>query len=84
MLLRYWLYENWKAPRARVHRATCGHCNNGEGKHEGAGDLNGHWIGPFSSAVEAFGSQRRTRGIVRPTWCPWCRSAEIAARRRTE
>ena len=49
----YWIYENWTHDRARIHAATCGHCNNGEGREAQASDRNGRWLGPFELRADA-------------------------------
>lgn len=38
----HYVYENWHDKRARVHKANCSHCNNGEGTHA-AGNQYGKW-----------------------------------------
>jgi len=55
--MMYFVYENWIAHghHARVHKATCRHCNNGRGQahHTDASDDNGQWHGPFATMAEA-------------------------------
>ncbi len=29
--MSFYVYENWTHNRARIHRGTCGYCNNGQG-----------------------------------------------------
>jgi hypothetical protein len=47
----YYIYTNWKSKDNKVnkiHIGSCGHFNNGLGKHDDADcDKNGVWIGPF-------------------------------------
>ena len=51
----FWVYENWVAEKkAVVHRAECGHCQNGQGSHPNIhGDRNGRWHGPFDDYASA-------------------------------
>jgi hypothetical protein len=39
----YRIYFNWPTKKARIHRDTCGMCNQGQGVHTGKGDTNGEW-----------------------------------------
>jgi hypothetical protein len=48
----YWVYRNWIHQRARLHRATCSHCNNGIGSHGTKGALTGEWKS-FSAEEDA-------------------------------
>ena len=34
---KFYIYENWQAGphKAVIHRGSCGHCNNGQGKTGG-------------------------------------------------
>lgn len=76
----FWVYENWRAHgrRATVHRAECGHCNNGDGQRGGTRSDNGLWHGPFSSVIEAEEQARRTGGEHRR-----CGSCDPFSRRHT-
>lgn len=52
----YWTYENWVHNYAKVHRADCTFCRNGEGTHGATESRAGKWIGPsveFANASEA-------------------------------
>ena len=53
--MAYWTYENWRAKghRATVHRADCGHCNEGQGTGRGEEGRNGRWHGPFATGAGA-------------------------------
>jgi hypothetical protein len=48
----FFIYENWQASDNNgptIHIGSCGHCNNGQGKHSATSKgENGVWIGPFS------------------------------------
>lgn len=48
----YWVYRNWIHQRARLHRATCSHCNNGVGTQGSSSSVTGEWK-PFSTESEA-------------------------------
>ena len=45
---RYYVYNNWRRDRGRVHRADCPHCNNGHGKAGSSHGANDEFRGPFS------------------------------------
>lgn len=53
----YYIYTNWKAKDNKVnkiHIGSCGHCNNGQGKHDDADrGENGVWIGAFNEIIQA-------------------------------
>ena len=52
----WFIYENWTATRnsGRIHRGSCGHCQNGAGKHQQiAKGRCGVWIGPFGKKEDA-------------------------------
>ena len=58
--MAYYIYENWRAWRhkAIIHRGSCGHCNNGQGRNEGNYDPNnGAWHGPYADLQEAQEAQ---------------------------
>jgi hypothetical protein len=70
-MTRYWVYENWRRKRARMHRADCASCNDGKGKQPEDSGRSGHWLGPFSereAAVTALGNT----GFVDRGICPFC------------
>lgn len=71
--MRFWIYENWRANghRATVHRASCGHCNDGEGQKGGTRSDNGRWLGPFAHVDEAEAAARTTGAGTRR--CGVCR-----------
>lgn len=48
----FWVYRNRIHQRARLHRTTCSHCNNGIGTQSSTNSLTGEWK-PFSSEVSA-------------------------------
>lgn len=60
--MSYWVYENWRAEsKAKVHRGSCGHCNEGKGAHPDSTDgRNGEWHGPFKTREEADAAARKT------------------------
>lgn len=66
-LTRFWVYENWRANghRATVHRADCGHCNDGIGQQRGTNPSNGQWLGPHSTAEDAVTAASATGAEVR-------------------
>lgn len=48
----YWVYRNWIHQRARLHKATCSHCNNGIGTQGSTNSVTGEWK-PFSTEADA-------------------------------
>jgi hypothetical protein len=58
-VMRYWVYENWRHKRARVHVAECSKCNDGKGMR-GTNDSNsGRWVGRFDDRESAFAEMQR-------------------------
>ena len=51
--MTYWVYEDDPTNRVRVHRATCGYCNNGKGM-KGSRLPDNRWHGPFGTEREAI------------------------------
>lgn len=54
--MSWWVYENWRAVKggkARVHKGSCGYCNEGHGFRQDSGK-NGKWHGPFEDKDTAF------------------------------
>ena len=47
----WWVYEDDTATHARVHRASCWHCNNGRGHSRRPSK---RWHGPYASEAEAL------------------------------
>jgi len=69
--MAYWVYENWVAEnKAVIHRASCGHCKDGQGchilKHLGK---NGRWRGRFRTLPDARAAAERTGRPVREHRC---------------
>ena len=70
---RYFVYENWTHDRARIHKADCGHCNDGRGTQAGSSNRNGKWHGPYDDRGEAFRAAGRLgREDTKP--CPKLRA----------
>ena len=71
--MSYWVYENWQIAggKARIHRGSCSHCNNGEGTHDCPNDgINGKWHGPFATLQQA---EKTAEGTGRPvSKCTFC------------
>ena len=51
--MTYWVYEDDPTNRVRVHRATCGYCNDGQGV-KGSRRSDNRWHGPFGTKQEAI------------------------------
>lgn len=45
---QYYVYNNWRRDRGRIHRGDCPHCNNGLGKTGYAHGSNDEFRGPFT------------------------------------
>jgi hypothetical protein len=56
----YYIYENWRRKRGRIHLAGCGYCNDGRGTQPEDSGKNGRWHGPLDGA-EAFAVVKRLR-----------------------
>ena len=56
----YWVYDNRVHGYAKIHRADCSACNDGNGMHPDAGDVAGEWLGPYHSIDEARDDAGRT------------------------
>ena len=73
--MAYYIYENWQAGphKAVIHRGSCGHCNNGQGRNEGNYDPDhGEWRGPWDDLQEARKAQAKMSVEVRKE-CQICR-----------
>lgn len=60
--MTFYVYENWTHDRARIHRASCGYCNDGRGTQASSSERNGKWHGPYESrdlALRVAGNLRR-------------------------
>ena len=60
--MAYWVYENWKEPKARIHLGHCGSCKYGHGTDKTKGSDNGEWHGgehgyPTFAEAEAIAQQ---------------------------
>ncbi len=66
----YWVYEDDPTNRARVHKATCGYCNQGRGLH-GSRLPDNRWHGPFLTREEAY-SRLRATGRSNADGCKVC------------
>lgn len=69
--MNYHVYENWIAEKkAVIHKASCGHCNNGKGCHANPlGNKNGMWHGPFNSLAGATNAAKQTGKPFRQHSC---------------
>ena len=52
--MEFYIYENWTHDRVRIHRASCGYCNNGDGTQASTSPKNGRWLGPFDNRALVF------------------------------
>jgi hypothetical protein len=58
----FYVYDNTRNRRARVHRSSCSWCNDGRGRDGMADPDNGRFYGPFATYREAASSEpMRTR-----------------------
>ena len=57
----FYVYENWQAgpPKAKIHRAACGYCNDGRGRTGEYDPAHGQWYGPFDTLGSARDFQVR-------------------------
>jgi len=51
----FYVYQNWHARnlRARIHKGSCGFCNDGKGRGTEIDPTRAKWHGPFESECEA-------------------------------
>lgn len=49
----FYIYYNWHIKRGAIHRAECGNCKDGKGKHVNASAAYGAWHGPYTSGLTA-------------------------------
>lgn len=71
--MTYWVYENWRHKRARIHKSECSQCNNGRGKRGTNTSGSGRWLGPYESRDHA---SRMMHSIDQPDrgTCHFCSS----------
>lgn len=62
----FYVYENWQAgPRkAVIHHASCGYCNDGEGKAGGYDPRHAQWHGPYNTIDQARSASQALPGVV--------------------
>lgn len=68
---RFYVYNNWRRDRGRVHRATCAHCNDGHGKVGSSHGANDEFRGPFGR--EAAFKDAATLGRKEMKPCAVCK-----------
>lgn len=71
---QYYVYHNWrvvKGGKAKIHRGSCGSCNNGQGVHNSDSTKNCKWLGPFKTKQDALTQARKT-GAARVSRCRIC------------
>jgi hypothetical protein len=56
----YYVYENLRRKLARIHFASCPHCNHGKGTQSRTSGKNTKWHGPISRA-DAFALAKSLR-----------------------
>jgi len=56
--MKYYVYENLVHDFAKVHRADCSYCRNGNGLHGGGARRTGRWLGAYTDRETAFLSAR--------------------------
>ena len=57
--MTYWVYEDDPTNRARVHKAACSHCNDGQGM-KGSRLTDNRRHGPFGTEREAIDCAQST------------------------
>jgi hypothetical protein len=58
--MAYFTYENWVRGYAKVHLASCAHCDEGRGVHDAQDSYDGRWLGPFDQFTEAMSAAQAT------------------------
>jgi len=59
--MSYFVYDNWTIDKARVHRSSCSHCNEGRGIHGNPSGKNSKWHGPFETVAAADAKAKSLR-----------------------
>ena len=59
--MSFFVYENWTRDRARLHRGSCGYCNEGQGTQPIDSGSNGKWHGPFENIETARRALRNVK-----------------------
>jgi hypothetical protein len=69
----YYYYHNPdRNPHITIHKGTCGHCNNGKGKHLNAEKgRNSVWTGPFYSLK--YAQEYIDKNIIKNYPTSYCR-----------
>lgn len=52
--MTFYVYENWTHKRARIHKGSCGYCNDGRGTQPSDSGKNGKWHGPYEDRAKAL------------------------------
>lgn len=68
--MKYYVYENPRLGRGRVHRADCGFCQNKEATLPASPSRNGTWHGPFNRC-DAF-AKIKVLGVTDIKACSAC------------
>lgn len=67
----FWVYESRQGDiEAKIHRGSCGFCNEGKGTKRPKKGATGRWMGPFPDYLGAYTRARDTGKIVR--LCFYC------------
>ncbi len=56
----YYVYQNWRRSRGRIHRAECSYCNHGKGFQSTDSGQNGKWHA-FDNRDRAFAAAKALR-----------------------
>ena len=67
----YWVYENWVHNYVKIHRGSCGHCNEGRGTQASHSGQNDKWHRPFHDRDTAF-AEARSLGYRNTRGCKVC------------
>ena len=68
--MSFWVLENTQHNYAKIHRAECGYCKDGQGPRLGH---TGRWIGPFAPYAEALAAAKDTRRHTDSVNCKGCK-----------
>ena len=68
--MSFWVLENTKHNYAKIHRAECGCCKDGQGPRPGHTGL---WLGSFATYTEALAAAENTKRHTDNVNCKKCK-----------
>jgi hypothetical protein len=72
--MSFWVLENTMRNYAKIHRAECGFCKNGQGPRPGH---TRRWLGPFPTYAEALTAAKNARSATNSYNCKLCKNIVV-------